>query len=209
MSRSSTGRVQVIRTAATLFRRQGYAATGWRQIIAESGTPWGSQAHHFPGGKEQLGVEAIVQAGETYARTLRSALAGGDPAGAIELWSKVAAHELQRSGWADGCPIATVALETSHTSTPLAAACDAALTSWVSILIDAFVAAGMDSNDAKPLATLVLAAIEGSLLLARARRSSEPLFEAGTELAALIRQRIESQSQQPGSDAGTAASGVG
>src|SRR4051794_28489646 len=116
MPRQSDTRHRMERTAAQLLRRQGYAATTWRQVVAESGTPWGSQAHFFPDGKQQLVVAAVGAAGRSYERLLRAALADGHPAEAIRLWTQVAADQLEASGWADGCPVATVALETAHVS---------------------------------------------------------------------------------------------
>src|SRR5215469_15865224 len=100
MGRRTDSRSRMIRTMATLFRRQGYAATGWRQVVAESGTPWGSQAHHFPGGKAQLAIEALGRAGGSYERLLRAAFADAHPADAVEMWCEVAAAQLAESGWA-------------------------------------------------------------------------------------------------------------
>jgi TetR/AcrR family transcriptional regulator, lmrAB and yxaGH operons repressor len=110
------------------MRRQGYAATGWRQVVAESGAPWGSQAHHFPGGKQQLAAEAVAIAGSAYERMLRAALESSHPADAVLAWADLAARQLEASGWVDGCPVATVALEEAATSDTIAAACTEALT---------------------------------------------------------------------------------
>jgi TetR/AcrR family transcriptional repressor of lmrAB and yxaGH operons len=180
----------MIRTMSDLLRRQGYAATGWRRVVSESQTPWGSQSHHFPGGKEELAVEAITSAGAAYERLLRTALDGRHPADAVAGWAFVAAQQLEASGWSDGCPIATVALEKAHQSEALATACDQALASWRAALTDSFVARGVDETTARSLAVLVLAAIEGALLQARTSRNPEPLHIVGTELAALLRNRV-------------------
>jgi TetR/AcrR family transcriptional repressor of lmrAB and yxaGH operons len=188
--RRSDSRDLMIRTAARLFRRQGFAATGWRQVVAESETPWGSQAHHFPRGKEQLGIEALTGAGERYRRMLTTALDGTHPADMVAGWSQVAAAGLASSNWADGCPIATVALETAHTSDALGAACDQALTSWIAAIADAIVSRGLERTEAAALATVVVAGIEGALLLARTARSGEPLLTVGRELATLLHARL-------------------
>jgi TetR/AcrR family transcriptional repressor of lmrAB and yxaGH operons len=180
----------MVRTAAGLLRRQGYAATGWRQVVAESGAPWGSQAHHFPGGKEQLAAEAVRLSGTAYQRLLAGALEHDHPAEAVRAWSRVAAHQLEASEWADGCPVATVALETAHTSPVLDAACDGALTSWRDTFIDAMTRRGVRKTEARSLATLVLAAIEGALLLSRVRHDGEPLRTVGRELERLLRERV-------------------
>jgi TetR/AcrR family transcriptional regulator, lmrAB and yxaGH operons repressor len=188
--RRSDSRELMIRTAARLFRRQGYAATGWRQVVGESDTPWGSQAHHFPGGKEQLAIEALAGAGERYRRMLTSALEGTHPADMVAGWSQVAAAGLTSSGWADGCPIATVSLETAHLSEALGATCDVALKTWIATIADAIVSRGLDRDEAASLATVVVAGIEGALLLARTSRSGEPLLTVGHELATLLRTRV-------------------
>jgi TetR/AcrR family transcriptional repressor of lmrAB and yxaGH operons len=190
MPRVTDTRPRMIRSAARLLRRQGYAATGWRQVVADSETPWGSQAHHFPGGKEQLATEALADAGARYARRLRAGLADLHPAEAVAAWADAAAHELEASGWADGCPIATVALETAATSEALAHTCAAALASWRTALVEAMVRCGLPASEAPGLATLVLAAIEGALLLARAERDPEPLHLVGAELGLVLRARI-------------------
>jgi TetR/AcrR family transcriptional repressor of lmrAB and yxaGH operons len=190
MPRKSDTRPRMLRTAAHLFRRQGYAATGWRQVVADSATPWGSQAHHFPGGKEQLAVEAVALAGGRYERLLRAALAHAHPADAVAAWADVAATELESSSWADGCPVATVALETAHTSDALAAACGAALDGWRVALSESIFDRGVARREADGLATLILAGIEGALLLARAGRDADPLRIVGHELALVLRVRV-------------------
>src|SRR5262249_59639682 len=90
-------------------------------------TPWGSRAHHSPGGKEQLAAEAIALSGAGYERMLRGALGGAHPAVAVRAWAEAAAAALESSQWVDGCPVATVALETAHTSDALPLPCPRAL----------------------------------------------------------------------------------
>lgn len=190
MARLTDTRARMVRTAADLLRRQGYAATGWRQIVSVSLTPWGSQAHHFPGGKEQIATEALALAGQRYEALLRATFTDVHPAEAVLAWSRYAARALEASDWADGCPVATVALETSHTSEPLALACSSAFAAWSTTLTDALAQRGVPRAEAGRLATLVLSAVEGALLLARARRSAAPLRVVGRELAVLLRARV-------------------
>jgi TetR/AcrR family transcriptional repressor of lmrAB and yxaGH operons len=190
MPRITDTRQRMVRSAARLLRRQGYAATGWRQVVADSATPWGSQAHHFPGGKEQLAAEAIALSGAAYERMLRGALSGAHPADAVRSWAYAAAGALESSGWADGCPVATVALETAHLSDPLAVACASALARWHAALARSLAEYGATPADAGALATLVLAGIEGALLMARASRDTEPLRTVGRELAAVVAGRL-------------------
>ena len=61
-----TTRERIVDVSADLMRRQGYAATGVKQIVTAAQAPFGSLYHHFPGGKEQLGAEAIRASGALY-----------------------------------------------------------------------------------------------------------------------------------------------
>ena len=62
----STTKERIISSSAELFRRQGYTGTGVKEIVAAANAPFGSIYHFFPGGKEQLGAEAIRTSGELY-----------------------------------------------------------------------------------------------------------------------------------------------
>src|ERR1051326_426676 len=59
-------RDRILSATADLLRRKGYNGTGLKEIVKASEAPFGSIYHHFPGGKEELGAEAIRLAGRTY-----------------------------------------------------------------------------------------------------------------------------------------------
>lgn len=176
-------RQQMIATAVRLFQRDGYQATSWRRLVQEAGTPWGSAHHHFPGGKEQLGVAAIELGGDMVAALIEHAFAEArTPAAAIDAWFAASAAMLEASDFRDGCPVATVALEVSPDTTPLATACAAALQRWHALVARHLKASGISSPRAKELATATLAGFEGALLLARTLRSTEALRIAAAAL---------------------------
>lgn len=186
MARRTDTRDKMVSTAATLFQRQGIAATGWRQIVAESGTPWGSQSHHFPGGKEELAVAALTKAGADYERLVRHAFGSQHPADAVRTWVDVAGGVLEATGWTDGCPVATVALERAHDGGPIGETCRSVLASWRDAIAVGLGEAGADTEQSARVATLVLASIEGALLLARAERDRRPLVDVGEQLATML-----------------------
>lgn len=174
----------MITTAASLLQRQGFAATGWRQVVAESETPWGTQSHHFPGGKEELAVAALAKSAADYEGLIRAAFESGAPADAVRAWAELAAHVLESTSWAEGCPIATVTLEQAHKSIDISAACAGAFSSWQAAIADGLEGAGISPERAGTLAIVVVASIEGALVLARAERDRRPLIVVGNELAA-------------------------
>lgn len=187
MPRASDTRSRMVATAARLFQRQGYAATGWRQVVAESETPWGSQSHHFPGGKEQLAVDALTRSGSGYEQLLRIAFERRDPASALALWASAAAQQLEATDWAEGCPVATVALELAHASDAVGDACARAFGAWQTALTESLVEAGLPDDRADRAALVILSAFEGAMLLTRAHRNTAPLHAVGDEMSAWLR----------------------
>ncbi|WP_414738966.1 TetR/AcrR family transcriptional regulator [Mycobacterium nebraskense] len=83
MPRPDRSRTALIDKAATLFRRQGYAATGLNQILEEAGVKPGSLYHHFPQGKQQLAAAVVETEGTGIEQLLRRFLATGRPAAAL------------------------------------------------------------------------------------------------------------------------------
>jgi TetR/AcrR family transcriptional repressor of lmrAB and yxaGH operons len=59
MKNKTCSREKILTAASMLFQVKGYNATGLSEILKESGSPKGSLYYYFPGGKEELALEAI------------------------------------------------------------------------------------------------------------------------------------------------------
>ncbi len=194
----STTRDRIVASSAELLRRQGYAATGVKQIVTGAQAPFGSLYHFFPGGKEQLGAEAIRVSGAVYEQLIPAVF---DPApdlpSAVRAFFAGAAEHLRDTDYADACPIATVALEVSSASEPMRAACAEVFDSWIAAGVERHEAAGLSPTAARELTIAMLAGLEGAFVLARALRSTEPLAVAG-EMAAAAAERAMAQTADAG-----------
>src|SRR3954463_3279965 len=105
-------RQRLVTAAVTLLARQGYEATTVSGIAAEGSAPMGSFYFHFPGGKEEVGVAALRYGAERFAERLGAGLdRAASVADALAGCADWLADELGAAEWADGCPIATTALE--------------------------------------------------------------------------------------------------
>ena len=180
-------RERIIESAAQLFWRQGYTGTGVKQVVADAGAPFASLYHFFPGGKEQLGAEVVRWSGRHYAAVVAATLTGrGDPARIVERSFAEAAKTLVATGYADACPIATVALEVSSSSDVLREACAEVFESWVSGLAAWFEMKDVPAVRARELALTFLMLLEGAFILCRAGRTTAPLKTAGRVAAAEV-----------------------
>jgi AcrR family transcriptional regulator len=177
-------RQRILAASEELFRRHGYAGTGVKAILAASRAPYGSLYHFFPGGKEELGVAALRSGGVTYRELVEVFFPpGADVVAATRMFFEGAAELVAATGYADACPIATVALEVASTSEPMRAAAAEAFESWLTVLTDRFVTAGIEPGRARELAIELFCAIEGAFLLSRTTRTTEALAVAGRAAA--------------------------
>jgi AcrR family transcriptional regulator len=181
-------RERMVRSAAQLIRRQGVSGTGMRSIVSEAEAPRGSLQHYFPGGKEELVGEALLWMGGVAARRVRRHLERLDPrtpsallAALVEDWRV----DLTTEDYAAGCPLLAAAADTAATSDELRGVVRRAFDGWQEPLVVALCELGVPSSRAERLAIVVIAALEGAIVLARVRRDLVPL-DALAELGPLL-----------------------
>jgi TetR/AcrR family transcriptional regulator, lmrAB and yxaGH operons repressor len=179
-------RERMIETTAGLVHRRGFHGTSLNEILLESGAPRGSLYYHFPGGKEDLVLQATRQGIANVTRLLREVLTGShDLADGVRSFVEAAAHMLRDSRFVFGCPVAPIVLD-SPESSALAEVCQEAFEEWRQVLVEGLGSGGIERGRAESLATVVVCALEGGLLLARARRDIAPLDAIAEELASMV-----------------------
>lgn len=167
------------------MRTQGYAATGIKRVVEASGAPNGSLYHHFPGGKRDVAATALRQMGAAYAELVTGLFAKeGDLGTVIESAFVAAAEDMEQTGFANMCPVGTVAGEVADTEPELRSVVADIVDMWISGGTDVFVGRGLADEDARTLVTAVIAALEGAFVLARTQRSRDPLLAAGRAMGA-------------------------
>ncbi|MEU6645237.1 TetR/AcrR family transcriptional regulator [Saccharomonospora sp. NPDC046836] len=187
MPRRTDTRARMLDKAATLFHAQGYHATGLNQLLSEGGLPKGSLYFHFPGGKEQLAVEALAISGGHVCQLLRETLAAApDPASALRTAIDELGRVLTESDYRQGCPLSTVALDAAADSEPIRLACAEGFGSWQAVIEEALTGAGLDAKKAASLATVTVSSVTGALILARTQRDLAPLHAVANHLCATL-----------------------
>jgi len=183
----SSTRDQIIETTAQLLEKQGYRATGLNQIVEKSGAPKGSLYYYFPGGKEEFGTEAVKKVAQEIHRRIDTILATvEDPGEAVEAFILRVAHHVRTSNYLKGGPITSVALEACTTSERLNKACRETYDLWQLAFVEKLVNSGFSSARSKRLAGLIIASLEGAIVLSRTNRSVEPLEHIASELKLLL-----------------------
>jgi AcrR family transcriptional regulator len=184
----SETRQRLVAGAADMIRRRGLSATSVRELAKHSGAPLGSTYHYFPGGKEQVATEAVQFAGDSIARFLARKLEAGPLEGIhafLTMWRKTVTD----NGYQAGCPVLAVAVE-HQDGPPLRAAADVFAT-WESLLAESLRSEGVTRERARELSMLIVATVEGTVALCRAKRTAEPLDMIGPQLEALVAAAIK------------------
>jgi TetR/AcrR family transcriptional regulator, lmrAB and yxaGH operons repressor len=174
-SERQPARRRMVHSAGVLVRERGVHGVGLREIVAHSGGPRGSLQRYFPGGKAQLVTEALDVAGAelsaqvesnlSEARTLTDAIDA-----VIAPWRQL----LIEGDFTMGCPIAATVVDASGND-QLREKASALLAQWHASVRDVLIRFGNQTSTADDHASVLLAAIEGALILARAQHSTEPL----------------------------------
>ena len=177
----------IVRAAARLFRRQGYAATGLNEILAASGAPKGSLYHYFAGGKVQIGAEVVGLAGRLVSATLSDLAASAPrPSEVLRRYARMIVGWLEESDFRDGSPIATILLELAPQERAVTAAGREAFAAYSDTLAGLLVAAGVAAGPARRLALLAVCALDGALVRARVEQDGSPVVEALDQVADLF-----------------------
>jgi TetR/AcrR family transcriptional repressor of lmrAB and yxaGH operons len=186
MPRPDRSRAALIETAALLFRRQGYAATGVNQILETADVKAGSMYHHFPDGKQALAAAVVDSAGGEIERLLRRFLdSDASVPDIVDGWIDLLIVQLA-SDQRDGCPIEPIATESVNASAQVREASARAFAGWSAAVAERLQADGWSEADAAQMALAVIALIEGALILSRIAGGAAALTSAKVAVRTLL-----------------------
>ncbi|ATL66556.1 TetR/AcrR family transcriptional regulator [Nocardia terpenica] len=180
-------RDRLIDSAVELMRRHGVAGTGIADLLEHSGISRRSVYLNFPGGKAELIAEATRTAGRAASGLYRRVIAEADLASCIAAFPAMWREVLVSSNFAAGCPIVAAALGRSE-SPDAAEAAGETFADWERILTERLEAEQVEAEVAESLATTIVAAVEGAVVMSLAVRSVAPLERVSKQMAALVAQ---------------------
>ncbi|WP_426519432.1 TetR/AcrR family transcriptional regulator [Diaminobutyricibacter sp. McL0618] len=162
---------RMVEGAVVLLAKHGLQATSFSGVLALTGAPRGSVYHYFPEGKEQLVASAVDLAGER-AITLLDELEGASADEITRRFLAMWRSLLERSGFGAGC--AVLAVTVAADSPALLEHATVVFRTWRGRLALLLETGGLAPADAAGFASLLVAASEGAVVLARAEQSMEP-----------------------------------
>ena len=193
MTKGEQTRRKIVAAAAPIFNQRGYEGSSLADLMAATGLKKGGIYRHFSS-KEELAAEAFDYTWEASwnARMLHV----DKTATGIEQLKQLIANFIEyRSPVAGGCPILNTAIDADDGNTVLRARVSKALRSWVarlqSIVKQAAERGEIRSGvDQKAVATLIVAALEGALMMSRLERNDYALRRVQQHLSRYLETEV-------------------
>lgn len=185
-------RDRLIAAMLDLLQRRGLHGVGLSDVLAQARAPKGVLYHHFPGGKMELAVAAI-QAAVAYITVTfdRLQTTHVDPDQVLRAWLDHAQKQLEQSAFERGCPLATVALESTADDYALRQALAQGFGEIRERLARLLSQASVPPVRAAQLSMLMVATYEGALIQARVAGSVQPIKDIAEMLVEWVRFEIK------------------
>ncbi len=180
----SGSRERMLEAAIVLMRGAGLSGAGINEIVRESGAPKGSVYYFFPEGKLQIVTEALQVYSQRLETFIDEALSvRTKPHDKVIALFEAFARRSEESDFRRSCAVGAVTLDLDEELEPLRRVLAPCLARWATVIARHFEFG--DRTRAESLAGLLLTAIEGAHIRARAERSAQAFRDAGAWLALL------------------------
>ncbi|TDC34576.1 TetR family transcriptional regulator [Micromonospora sp. 15K316] len=179
-------RERIVQTAADLIHRKGVAGTSIPDV-QQAARVSASQIYHYFSDKTELVRAVIAYQVEQTIEGQQPHLDRLDSFAALRAWRDAVIASQERHDCAGGCAIGSLASELVETHEPLREDLARAFDRWEVPIREGLRRMRQDGvlvaeTDVDQLATALLAAVQGGLLLSQVRRSTQPL-RAATDAA--------------------------
>jgi TetR/AcrR family transcriptional regulator, transcriptional repressor for nem operon len=185
MTKGEQTRRKIVEAAAPIFNQRGYEGSSLNDLMEATGLKKGGIYRHFSS-KEELAAEAFDYTWEA-AWNARLQHVDEKRSGVGKLKQLIANFVDYRSPVAGGCPILNTATDSDDGNPVLRARVAKALRSWLSRL-QAIVEQAQESGETRPgidpkvVSTLIVASLEGALMMSRLQRNDEALRQVQSHL---------------------------
>ncbi len=178
MSKGERTRVRIVAAAAPIFNQRGYEGSSLADLMAATGLKKGGIYRHFSS-KEELAAEAFdyTWSAAEHARLLHL---DEKSSGLAKLKQIIANFVDIKPPVAGGCPILNTAIDADDGNPILRARANKALRSWVTKL-QKIAKHSIENGETRPgvepkaVATLIIASLEGALMISRLERNNDAL----------------------------------
>lgn len=190
MSRGETTREKLLIETARLVRRQGFSRTSVNTVLDAAGIKKGALYHHFPG-KDDLGLAVLTRDRDDFLAFLNAVLNPASPLASLDGFFTAAFQKHRDTGFVGGCLWGNTALEMGDSDAPHVEMVKQMFDDWIA-RIERVIRAGQEVGEvridlsANKLACMVVAGVEGGIMLSRLTKKEGPLKTCMESLRAML-----------------------
>jgi TetR/AcrR family transcriptional repressor of nem operon len=182
----------ILQKTRMLLVTKGFHHTSVSEIIAACGVQKGSLYYHFPS-KEELGLAVLEDARDEFFAILDQSLTGTTPLAKVFNSLEAVRRQMQRANFVGGCLFGNTALEMSDSNPRFQEVIREVFERWVDLLTKTLAehreSDGTTFQEPRLLAKLIVAAIEGGIMMARASKDGRDLDDCIRSLRTLLERR--------------------
>ena len=186
-ARGEATRRRIVEQSAGVFNRRGFAGTSMSELMAATGLEKGGLYRHFAS-KEDLAAAAFDYAWETASEPRWRGL--DDCPGSVEKLLLLVKNFVEQPPRTlpGGCPLLNTAVDSDDGNALLRGKARTALDRWRSRIAD-IVHQGQQTGELRgglepaAVAAVVIASLEGAVMMSRLEKTREPLQAVGKHLA--------------------------
>jgi AcrR family transcriptional regulator len=195
MSKGEQTRTLIVQRAAEVFSRQGYFGTSLADIMQATGLEKGGIYNHFSG-KEQIALAAFDYAFELLSERIRTLAADSSNAvDRLQAFVAAFASQVENPIFTGGCYVMNTAIEADDAHPALRERAHTAIQRWLTLL-HGMVADGIARGEIRPevdpdtVATMLVAALEGAVMLSKITGNREQMRRVAAHLSAYLEQTV-------------------
>lgn len=187
MERKINTKEKIIQSACRLFETKGYHASGLNEILKESEAPKGSLYYHFPKGKEELAVEAVMLAGANIQKKIFEILETSEnPVDALSKNIENIASIIDLEQRPSDISISLIALETYSESEAIRITCEGIFQNLENIYAAHLIRYGIEEKKAHETGQVISMMVEGGITLSLIKKNGDPLRLVAKQIPLLL-----------------------
>lgn len=187
MPRKSNARQKIVESTKKLVEQQGARATTIDAVIQDSKAPRGSIYYYFKNGRTDMISDALGIANSEMIKMIHRSFDGQENAAtAVKNFFTNWGRYVQNNDFKNGCMATALAVEGDSIEPELKESDSDVFNQWLSEIAKSLRAYGLTSGRADSLASTILAAGEGAVILSRVAQSLTPFNQVANEISRLI-----------------------
>lgn len=180
----------ILKTTRDIFAKKGFQNTSISEILAATGVKKGNLYYHFES-KDDLGLAVLNDAKQEFFELLSSSFTGNSPLIRIRNSIKAISEMMRRTDFVGGCLFGNTALEMSDINPRFSSVIAEIFTYWSKLIEEQLVDAQSKelintTTSARDLAKLILASIEGGIMLSRVSKNQNDFEDCMNALEILL-----------------------